>query len=66
MSADSGSMPELLTIADAAELLEVSKSTLRRLQSDRKIPFYKVRGSIRFAKSDIVSYVAKNRVEPIE
>ena len=55
----------LLTVADVAQLLKISASSVRRLQSDGKISFVKVRGSVRFARADIVSYIAKCRVEAI-
>jgi excisionase family DNA binding protein len=57
---------DLLTIADAAELLKISKSSVRRLQQGRRIQFFKVGGGIRFARSDIVSYLQKCRVEVID
>ena len=53
---------ELLTIIEAADLLTVSVSVMRRLQQARRIPFFKVSGSIRFAKSDLVSYLARQRI----
>jgi len=65
MSADSGPAIELLTVADVAELLAISVSGVRRLQQARQLPFVKVGGSVRFAKSDIVAYVRKRRVESI-
>jgi len=56
---------ELLTIAEMAKLLRISVSGVRRLQQGRHIPFHKVGGTVRFAKSDIASYLARNRVEAI-
>jgi excisionase family DNA binding protein len=56
---------ELLTIAGVAEFLKISKSTVRSLQQRRLIPFFKVGGSVRFTKSDLVSYLEKQRVETI-
>jgi len=56
---------ELLTIKDVAELLKVSQSSVRRLQQGRHLPFIKVGGSIRFAKTDIFEYLKKGRVEAI-
>jgi excisionase family DNA binding protein len=52
----------LLTIPEAAKLLTVSVSSMRRLQQGRLVPFFKVGGSIRFAKEDLVSYLAQQRV----
>ena len=56
---------ELLTIKDVAELLKVSQTSVRRLQQGRHLPFIKVGGSIRFAKTDIFEYLKKGRVEAI-
>jgi excisionase family DNA binding protein len=60
----SGSI-ELLTIAEAAELLGVSASGMRRLQQDRRIPFFKVGRCVRFARSDVAAYLTERRVEAI-
>jgi excisionase family DNA binding protein len=56
---------ELLTIAEAAKLLRVSVSSVQRLQQRRLLPFIKVGGRVRFAMSDLSSFVADNRVEAI-
>jgi len=56
---------ELLTIPETAEFLKISETGVRRLQQGRAIPFIKVGGSVRFAKSDIMSYLEKRRVESI-
>lgn len=56
---------ELLTIAEAAGFLSISKSGVRRLQHGRHIPFFKVGGSIRFARRDLASYLARQRVGSI-
>ena len=65
MPTDSNRTAELLTVVEVAELLKVSASSVRRLQPDRKIPFVKVRGNVRFTREDIESYVARCRVEAI-
>jgi len=56
---------EILTIKEVAELLKISQSSVRRLQSDRYIPFMKIGGSVRFSKSDIIDYLKKRRVDAI-
>ena len=65
MPIDADPVEGLLTIADVAEILKVSVPTVRRLQQQRKIPFVKVGGSIRFARSDVASYLAARRVRAI-
>jgi excisionase family DNA binding protein len=66
MSIDHGPIMGLLTIAEVAGLLKVSKTSVRRLQQRRLIPFIKVGGSIRFMRRDIVSYLEKKRVDTID
>jgi excisionase family DNA binding protein len=66
MSIDYDPLAELLTIAEVAELLKISISSVRRLQQQRLLPFFKVGGSVRLNKHDVTAYLAKQRVEPIE
>lgn len=65
MSIDADPVEGLLTLSDVAEILKISVPTVRRLQQQRKIPFIKVGGSIRFARSDVASYLAARRVRAI-
>ena len=65
MSIDADPVEGLLTIRDVAALLKISIATVRRLQQQRKLPFIKAGGSIRFERRDITSYVAARRVRAI-
>ena len=65
MSVDSYPALELLTLTEVAKLFKISVSGVRRLQQQRLIPFIKIGGSVRFAKSDLVSYIERERVESI-
>jgi excisionase family DNA binding protein len=56
---------ELMDIKEAAAFLKVSVTTMRRLQQQREVSFIKVGGAVRFAKSDIVSYIIRKRVAAI-
>jgi excisionase family DNA binding protein len=56
---------DLLTIREAANLLRLSVSGVRRLRRQRRIPFIKLGGSIRFDRRDLVSLLNKNRVKTI-
>jgi len=56
---------ELLTIPEVAEFLRISATGVRRLQHQRQIAFIKLGGSIRFLRSDLISYLKAQRVEPI-
>ena len=62
---DSNGAIELLKIPEVAELFRVSVSEIRRLQYGRQLPFIKVGGSVRFAKSDLMDYLAKRRIRSI-
>ena len=66
MSIDADPALGLLTIPDVAELLKISIPTVRRLQQQRKLPFIKVGGCVRFTRSDIVAYLEKRRVRSID
>jgi excisionase family DNA binding protein len=56
---------QLMNLDEAAELLKVSVHTVRRLQQQREVSFIKVGGSVRFAKSDLLSYLTRKRVAAI-
>jgi excisionase family DNA binding protein len=66
MSIDSGPTTELLPVAEVAGLLNSTVASVRHLQHQRKIPFVRVGGSIRFFRSDIASYLEKRRVLSID
>src|SRR5579872_4121969 len=65
-SSDHGPVIELLSIAEAATLLSVSISSVRRLQQGRHLPFIRVGGSVRFAKVDLFAYLKRRRVESLD
>jgi len=66
METDSNIITELLTPDELAKFLSISRATVYRLVEKRLIPFYKIRGSLRFEKSDILDYLKKSRVESVE
>ena len=53
----------LLTPKDLALMLKVSIASIYRLIEGRKIPYFKVGGSLRFSKDDISKYLREVRVE---
>lgn len=65
MPIDSNLISQLLTPDELADLLKISKSGVYRLIEKRQIPFFKVGGSLRFNKDDIMSYLRRNRFESI-
>jgi excisionase family DNA binding protein len=54
-----------LTVVEAAEYLNMSDRFVRRLVSERRIPFHKVGASIRLAIADLDEFMRAARVEPI-
>ncbi len=56
---------DMFTSAEAAELLGVSISTMRRLQRGRRVPFFKIGRCVRYRKGDLVAFIAKYRIEAV-
>ena len=56
-------MDRLLTVEQAAERLGTSVRFVRRLISERRIPFIKVGRYVRIAASDVEAFIAAGRVE---
>lgn len=54
---------KLLTVAEAAERLNVGETFIRRLIFQRRIPFSKIGYYVRIAESDLDAFIESNRVE---
>ncbi len=52
---------EFLTAEDVARFFNVSPRTVYNWTLDRKIPFYKINGSIRFKRSDLEGWAEKGK-----
>ena len=62
---DSGK--EVLTLQEAAQYMGIARSSLYKMTSNQTIPFYRPNGKmIFFEKSDILSWIRKNRVSSRE
>lgn len=57
MEPQTPTVPRLLTAAQAADALGISKATIERLAADGEIKRLKVRGSVRFNAADLTAYV---------
>ena len=58
---------QMLTLNEAAIFLGFSKSHLYKLTHKQKIPHYKPNGKlIYFNKSELESWLQKNRIKPIQ
>lgn len=66
MKIGSNTITKLYSTEEIAKILNVSKVTVYRLIESKKIPFYKIKGSIRIAEKDVMEFLERNRVEPIE
>lgn len=64
MSTGSHSIPNLITPGELQEMLRISKTGVYRLVDRRALPFYKVRGALRFDRQDVLDFLQNNRVEP--
>jgi excisionase family DNA binding protein len=53
-------MPEeILTIREVAEFLKVTERTIYRLAADSQIPAFKVGGSWRFRKAELIQWMSE-------
>jgi len=53
-------MGELLTVKELATQLKISPWTLRAWCSMKFIPYFKLRGSVRFRESEVEAWLKKN------
>ena len=57
---------EVLSVEEAARFMNIARSSLYKMTSDRSIPFYRPNGKmIYFEKADILEWIRKNRVMPV-
>ena len=57
---------ELLTMDEAAARMNMSGRYVRRLVSERRIPFYRFGRSVRLRSTDVDALVEAGRVEPFD
>jgi excisionase family DNA binding protein len=57
--------PELLTIDKAADRIGMSARYVRRLVSERRVPFYRLGRAVRIDPADLAAHVTAGRIEPI-
>ena len=54
---------EVLTVEEASCFMDIARSSLYKMTSDRSIPFYRPNGKmIYFEKADILAWIRQNRV----
>ena len=58
---------EVLTVEEASRFMDIARSSLYKMTSDRSIPFYRPNGKIiYFEKADILTWIRQNRVTPVK
>lgn len=58
---------EVLTVEEASRFMDIARSSLYKMTSDRSIPFYRPNGKmIYFEKADILAWIRQNRVMAIK
>ena len=58
---------EVLTVEETSRFMDIARSSLYKMTSDRSIPFYRPNGKmIYFEKSDILAWIRQNRVVAIK
>lgn len=58
-------MADLFTVAEAAQFLRLSVSTIYHLTSAREIPFYKIGQRCLLRRDDLEQWLLERRVAPI-
>ena len=54
---------EVLTVEEASRFMDIARSSLYKMTSDRSIPFYRPNGKmIYFEKADLMAWIRQNRV----
>jgi len=66
MNTSSNTIPKLLTPDELAEFLQISKTSVYRMVDKRLIPFYKIKGNLRFERDDVLDYLKSSRIEPVK
>ena len=56
---------DLLTVEQAAVLINMSARYVRRLIAQRRIVFYRLGRAVRIDRADLTTLIASSRVEPI-
>jgi len=56
---------ELLTADEVAAMLRIKPATIRKWRAERRIPFVKLNGAVRFKRADIEKWIDERVVEAI-
>lgn len=57
---------QFLTAIELKEILGISVASVYRLIDTRKLPAFKIGGSIRFLKDDVISFLKSTRIDQLE
>lgn len=53
---------EILTLTETADFLRISRSTIYRLIDSGSLKAFKVNGSVRFYKKEILQFIENSRI----
>jgi excisionase family DNA binding protein len=56
-------MPDLISLAEAAEILKISRPTLRKRMRDRQLTYYQIGRKWLLDKADVEDFLRQARVE---
>lgn len=65
MTARNSVSPHVLTVDETAAALRISVRQVRRMISERRIPYVRVGRSVRIAPDDLTAFIRSGRVESI-
>ena len=51
-----------MTVDEVAEILQITVSTVRTWVSEKKIPYHKIGGRVRFTEGDLKAFEVQTRV----
>lgn len=55
-----------MTLPEVAQLLRTSKTSIYRLVEARRLPFFRLGGTLRFARQEVEAFLAARHVPAIE
>ena len=61
-----GPQLELMTLPEVAILLRTSKTSIYRLVESRRLPFFRLGGSLRFERKDVKAFLLARHVPAIK
>jgi excisionase family DNA binding protein len=58
--------PDLLTVEEVAQMLRLTRKGVYSMVEARRIPFVRVSNRVRFLRCDVLRWLERQRVEPVD